>query len=147
MKPSRAGGCLKGARHCPQCNHFFKTEGPRPEPEGNGCGMGRRGPLWGSRSVFLLSVGGCLHQAQQLPPLQLLGPRLFSPPLTLLQKHVFSGKFGAADFFAVSPQFLFSKQSQFLLSHTGRPHDFLRVSTRGRASGTAKLKSSKKKSR
>lgn len=55
MKPSRAGGCLKGARHCPQCNHFFKTEGPRPEPEGNGCGMGRRGPLWGSRSVFLLS--------------------------------------------------------------------------------------------
>lgn len=87
--------CLKGARHCPQWNHFFKSEGPRPEPEGNGCGTGRRGASLG---VFLLLEDVSAKPSSCLRSSCSVLAWFFSPLLTLLQKHIFSGKFGAADF-------------------------------------------------
>lgn len=61
-------------------------------------GRGEEGPLWGSGSVFLLSEdasakpSSCLHSGCSVLAW------FFSPFLTLLQKHIFLGKFGAADF-------------------------------------------------
>lgn len=51
VKPGCAGGCLQGARHCPQRNHFFKSLGPRPEPEGNGWVWASRGASLGLRDI------------------------------------------------------------------------------------------------
>lgn len=48
VKPSCAGGCLKGARHCPQRNYFSKVRARDPSLKETAVGWREEGPLWGS---------------------------------------------------------------------------------------------------
>lgn len=61
-------------------------------------GQGEEGPLWGSGSVFLLSEDVSAKPSSCLRSSCSVLAWFFSPSLTLLQKHIFSGKFSAADF-------------------------------------------------
>lgn len=47
-EPNRAGGCLKGARHCPQRNYFSKVRARDPSLKETAVGWREEGPLWGS---------------------------------------------------------------------------------------------------